>query len=123
MKAFIHFKDGTQVIDGREYSGYEPCRSDRVLSIHIPVSNYDIHIFPTGITIKHKYLALTQKTFRIGRWSYSIDALETFKGQEKNRLMAMNDLLLELLHSHSICGEAIQDHRILSVLATHRELL
>ncbi|EMN5860193.1 hypothetical protein RJ495_000722 [Pluralibacter gergoviae] len=117
MEIYKHYRNGTSAAHLPD--SYQPGRNETILSIHIVVPEYDIHIFPDAITIKHKYLSLNHKYFRVGKWKYCTDALQTFTGSERNRLMEMYQLLNELVTERSINSESIDDWSVVKVLQSH----
>ncbi len=122
MEIFKHYKNGTTHIniDG-EYTGYEPYRNEVILSIHIIVDEFNIHIYPEGISVRWKYITVQPDYYRIGRWRYLQNALERSSFNEKKRVLHMYGILQEMLLEQRIGGVAINDWGTIKVIQSHTE--
>jgi|GEM_PF-5823183 len=122
MKLFKHYKGGTVYIDDDgEYHGYLPTRQEKLLSIHIKHSDLDIYVYEDAIAIYHKYISMVyEHSFKIGRWSYPIEALGQYKANEKKLLVRMDSVLRELVNQHTVEGEHVQDYYAIIFLNTHK---
>ena len=122
MDVFKHYTNGTTHIDSdADYHSYLPSRTDKVLTIHIHHSGFDIHIDHSSILIRHKYITMVYETsFKIGKWKYPINALHAYIHGERNTLIEMEGLLRELVNEHTLDGIHVSDYHSLQVINTHR---
>lgn len=123
MDIFRHYRNGTtHITSSGSYNGYEPeSRNETILAINIRTSEYNVHIWPDGVTISHKYIQVKHgQYFKIGKHKYPIQHVERYTGSERKQLMDMYDVLLELLTEHSIGGTTINDYHTVGVLLTHQ---
>ncbi len=122
MDIYKHYSNGiTHITDSGQYSGYEPSRTEVILSIVISTDLYTIRINPHAITLSHKYLRIGLTHFRVGRWQYPIEALQGYRGNERKRLEHMHSTLIELLTEHSINSQSIKDWGVVRVLESHAD--
>lgn len=122
MDVFKHYTNGTTHIDSdADYHSYLPSRTDKVLTIHIHHSGFDIHIDHSSILIRHKYITMVYETsFKIGKWKYPINALHAYIHGERNTMIEMEGLLRELVNEHTLDGIHVSDYHSLQVINTHR---
>lgn len=122
MEIFKHYKHGTSHIDSTgEYHGYYPSRNEVILSVHILVDDYHIHIYPDGISVTWKYIRVQPTYYSIGRWRYHVDALHGSTFNERKRVLHMYDILQEMLLEQRIGGVAINDWSTIKVIQSHAE--
>lgn len=122
MDIFKHYKNGTtHITESGQYIGYEPTRSELILSIHIHTNEYNIHVYPDAVTITYKYIRVQSQYLTVGRRQYFIDTLQSYTGNEKKRLMHMYSVLSELFTEQRIGGEVIADLCTVQVFRTHAQ--
>lgn len=122
MNIFKHYSNGTSHIDSDgEYHGYSPSRNEVILSVHIQIDDYHVHIYPDGISVQYKYIRVQPTYYTIGRWRYHVDALNGSRFNEKKRVLHMYDLLQEMLLEQRIGGIAINDWSVIKVIQSHAE--
>ena len=114
MNIIKQYRNGTTHLDN-------PSRNEQIQSVQILTDEYQIHINPSGITVLYKYIQVQTNNFQIGRWKYTRNALERYKGGEKKRIEHMYSVLNELLTEHSINCVAVNDWDVIQVLNSHVE--
>lgn len=122
MIIYLHFKDGTTVINDGIHSGYDYCRSDRLITAHIQSEDYHLFIDAHTITARYKYITLRYGVhYKIGKHTYPYASIHSYNGSEAKHLLVLNDLINELIGEGSIDGEMIQYYRIDALLSPYRE--
>lgn len=122
MEIFKHYKHGTSHIDSTgEYHGYYPSRNETILSVHILIDDYQIHIYPNGISVLYKYIRVNPEYFTIGRWRYPVNALHASTFNEKKRVLHMYNMLHEMLLEQRISGVPINDWSVIKVIQSHAD--
>lgn len=122
MEIFKHYKHGTSRIDSTGgYDGYYPARNEVILSVHILIDDYQIHICPNGISVLYKYIRVNPEYFTIGRWRYPVNALHGSAFNEKKRVLHMYNMLHEMLLEQRIGGLPINGWSVIKVIQSHAD--
>lgn len=126
LTTYLHFPDGTQKAvqtpTSYDTGGYEPSRSDTLITAHIATQDgYDLYIDSYSLILKYKYITMTYSRFSIGRNNYPIARLDNYHGTERSHLLRLRDLRDELLTHYTVDGYAV-GYRLEQIL-TGMELL
>lgn len=123
MNIYRHYRNGTTHItpDG-EYRGYTPNRTDTLLHVSIHTDGYRIDIHPDALIIAYKNVYMVKDhSYTVGRWTYPIETLDSYKYTERRRLNEMAELLNEIVNESSILSVPICDYHTIEYIRTMNE--
>lgn len=109
LTTFLHFPNGTykaiETPTSYDIDGYEPTRKDNLITAHIVTEDgYGLFIDNHSLTLKYKYITLNYSRYSIGKYSYPVNTIDSYKGSEQNILKALRD---EILNHQTVDGYKI----------------
>lgn len=118
MNIFRHYRNGTTHItpDG-ENRGYTPNRTDTLLHVSIHTDGYRIDIHPDALIIAYRNVYMVKDhSYTVGRWTYPIETLDSYKYTERRRLNEMAEVLNEIVNESPILSVPICDYHTIKYI-------
>lgn len=112
LTTFLHFPNGThkaiETPTSYDTCGYEPSRKDNLITAHIITQDgYELFIDNHSLTLKYKYITLNYSRYSIGKYSYPINTIDSYKGSEQKHIKRLKALRDEILNYQTVDGYKI----------------